>query len=231
MSVLAEAVAGNPIDKAIITDYIGSLTPVQAMNPANDQLSGLRRKDPNVYSKAVGLALIRFTEIVNIANTLTTDQIDDLITRIGKEYYYFRFDEVLYVLEKGANGKYGPLYQTIDASVIMSWMEKYDVNERTPRAVELSRDSQADKMEPMTLAQLKDFYKKASVKVENPLFDTSHVRMKDKANSAEQAYRNFRNQYLRTKRQDEEAQAETDRLNDPTFENRTDHQRADAESE
>lgn len=93
-------------------------------------LSGLRKADEAAYLKTIGLLLLRTMELLNATNSLTTAQIADLTVRISKQYYYFRLDELVYVLDRGAQGEYGRDYNRVDAGLIMGWLEQYDTTER-----------------------------------------------------------------------------------------------------
>lgn len=179
-----------------INEFCAALTPVMAMDPDNLQLSVLRKQDVALYRKAIALALLRLTEGLNVTNTLTDNQISKLTTTIGQTYYYLRFEELLYIFEKGASGGYGKDFNRLDGSVIMQWIEQYDVEERTDQAIALAQQRQGPKPEPLTDDQLKEFYRKAGLKVENAFVDNSHKRQAERDREADQGYQAFRRQYL-----------------------------------
>ncbi|WP_198174988.1 hypothetical protein [Spirosoma arboris] len=213
INVLAMAVGGDPEAKELMTTHCNALTPVVAMHPEKPQLSVMRKEDPAMCQKALGLAIMRMTELINVTNTLTLDQADDLIARISGTYYYLRLDEILYVLEKGINGKYGRTFNTLDASVVMEWIEKYDVNERTQKAIELARSTQEEKTKSLSKEELAEFYKKAGIPNQNPFVDNSHIRTAKKVATADQDYRNFRAQYYQ-KMKEAQAQQTTEPIHE-----------------
>lgn len=178
-----------------ISEFCTDLTPMRAMQPDLPQLSLLRRQDENLFRKAVGLALIRLTETLNITNTLNTTQIANLTTKIGKTYYYLRFEELLYVFERGAGGKLGPSYNKLDTEIIEKWIEYYDVHERTDVAISLANSGHTF-AKPLSDEELRDFYEKAGLVNQNPFVDTSHVRTNHKVASSDESYQAFRRQYL-----------------------------------
>lgn len=102
-------------------------------------LSGLRKADEAAYLKTVSMLLLRTVKLLNATNTLNAFQIQDLAMRITRKFYYFRLDEVVYVLDRGVSGDYGRDYNRIDAGVIMGWMDQYDTGERA-FAVEALRE-------------------------------------------------------------------------------------------
>lgn len=122
-----------------LSKYASSLTPAVAMNPANKQLSVLRKEDEASYLKVIAMLLMRTAELLNVsaANSLSTIQTADLTVRIGKQYYYLRMEELVYVFNRAQNGVYGKDYNRLDAPTVMGWIEQYDVNERTPLVVSL----------------------------------------------------------------------------------------------
>ncbi|WP_460963010.1 hypothetical protein [Spirosoma litoris] len=217
INVLALAVGGDAQSKELITTHCNGLTPVVAMHPEKPQLSLMRKEDPAMCQKALALAIMRMTELINVTNTLTLDQADDLIARISGTYYYLRLDEILYVFEKGINGKFGRTFNTLDASVVMGWIEKYDVNERTERAIELARSNQGEQQKHLTKAELTEFYQKASIPNQNPFVDNSHVRTAKKLANSDADYRAFRAQYYQ-KLKETQAQQTTE----PIHENNAD---------
>ena len=204
-----------------VDEYCASLTPVVAMNPARPQLSELRRDDSNLFQKSISLALMRLENDLNVTNTLSGEQTVDLTRKIGKRFYFFRFEEILYVLERGAMGRYGKNYNRLDAEVITGWLDYYDVNERTPQAVALAQSKlDADRLSD---AELSKFYDTA--RHVRTMIDRTTIRTEKRLNQREADYRAFRQQYLAQK------QAEPSFDLQPTHDHDPDAARSDAQPE
>ena len=133
-----------------LSKYATALTPALAMNPANKQLSVLRKEDEANYLKMIALLLMRTAELLNVsaANSLSTIQTADLAIRIGQAYYYLRMEELVYVFNRAQNGIYGKDYNRLDAPTVMGWLERYDVDERTPLAIQMNETAIARSINP-----------------------------------------------------------------------------------
>ena len=91
---------------------------------------------------------------------MNTEQIADLTARIGKKFYYLRLPELLYAFDQAVSGRYGPAYQSLDSETVMSWIEKYDVTERTPVAIAVTAEKVEQKQDRLSDSEYADFLKR-----------------------------------------------------------------------
>ncbi|MBO0947556.1 hypothetical protein [Fibrella forsythiae] len=138
---LLQGKAGDMGAALSLSKYATSLTPAMAMHPANKQLSVLRKEDEAKYLKVIATLLMRTAELLNVsaANSLSTIQTADLAIRIGKSYYYLRLEELVYVFNRAQNGVYGKDYNRLDAPTVMGWLDRYDIDERTPLVLSMNQ--------------------------------------------------------------------------------------------
>ncbi len=101
-----------------------AIRPQQALN--GPQLSGIRRADPAAPAQAVARLLGYVDSMFNFADNkrFNTAQVSLLANEIVSDYWYLKFDEVVYVLRQGAKGKYHT-FDRIDAGVIHGWFNEY----------------------------------------------------------------------------------------------------------
>lgn len=101
-----------------------AVSPATAMN--GPQLSAIRRADPQVPVQAVARLLGYVDGMFNFAEhkKLNTLQASMLANDIAQRYWQLKFDEVVYVLREGANGRYHT-FDRIDPGVIHGWFNEY----------------------------------------------------------------------------------------------------------
>ncbi|MDB5240105.1 MAG: hypothetical protein JWP57_730 [Spirosoma sp.] len=147
-----------------LSRFCAALTPAQALSPENKQLSVLKKEDETHYLKVVALLLTRCRELLNIKpeNSLSVMQTVDLAYRIGKDYYYLRLEEILYVIQQATSGRYGKDYNRLDAATVMGWLERYDVEERTPLVVNRSQQPVVESAQPLNDEELDKFYQRVA---------------------------------------------------------------------
>lgn len=149
MTMLIASKAGDYGAALQLSQAAADLTPALAMqNP--QQLSGLKRENEGNYLKLISLLLMRVMELLNVTNTLSAAQLADLAVRIGKKYYYLRLEELVYVFQQAQNGAYGKDYNRLDSTIIMEWIDRYDVDERTPLVVSVATAG----VKPLTVANV-----------------------------------------------------------------------------
>lgn len=127
-----------------LSRYSAELSVSQALNAPGCQLSVLRRYDENTYYKTIILLLTRAKELLNATNTLSNSQMADLAVRISKEFYFYKLEELLLIIQKATDGRYGRDFNRLDASVVMDWIRRYDIEERTPLVTNKATEKPSD---------------------------------------------------------------------------------------
>lgn len=61
----------------------------------------------------------------NVGKTMNTQQIVELANFIKTDYYFIRPSELKYCFDNAKKGRYGQLYDRIDGSIIISWLDDY----------------------------------------------------------------------------------------------------------
>lgn len=141
---LADSTTGNFQAAISLNLYTADLTPAEAMNAPGVALSMLRRFDEASYFKTIAMVLSRAIESLNATNTLTNNQIADLAVRIGKKFYFYKLDELLLVIQRATDGRYGRDFNRIDTSIVLDWITRYDVEERAPLVIAQSTEKPSD---------------------------------------------------------------------------------------
>lgn len=72
--------------------------------------------------KAIDYTLTFFPDSVH---KLDVTQAIELVNILLKDFYYIKLEEVLVVLRNGKIGKYGQIYNRVDANMIYGWFEAY----------------------------------------------------------------------------------------------------------
>ena len=160
--LLVKSKAGDFAATLALSDYASNLTPKLAMSEEHAQISVLRKTDPSSYLKTIGLLILRLNGQFNVARPMNTEQIADLTARIGKKFYYLRLAELFYVFDQAVSGRYGPAYQSLDSETVMSWIEKYDVTERTPVAIAVSSERAEQKQGKLSDSEYGDFLQRVA---------------------------------------------------------------------
>ncbi len=116
---------------------------------------------------------------LNVGKNIEPHQLDSLAKKIYAKYYYFSFDEIMYVFDKGTSGAYGKLYDRIDEEIIFSWLEKYDTGERVGIAEDSNRKEIEDYAEQKELER--EFLAKALEPVSKALEEERQKELNYKA--------------------------------------------------
>ncbi|RFP65911.1 hypothetical protein D0N36_06825 [Hymenobacter lapidiphilus] len=93
---------------------------------AGPQLSALRAADAAAPVQATARLLAYVDGMFNFADNkrLNTLQVSMLANDLVQRYWRLKFDELVYVLREGANGRYHT-FDRIDAGVIHGWFAEY----------------------------------------------------------------------------------------------------------
>jgi|GEM_PF-5384521 len=104
------------------------------------QISFLKKANPDVLEHVISLLIDTLAVQFNVKDNFSGIQIVDCTLTIIEKYWYLRPEEIMFVFKQGKLGFYGPVYNKLDTHTILSWIHKYDTEERI-RQVEIQRDS------------------------------------------------------------------------------------------
>lgn len=72
------------------------------------------------------MLVTRCSQLVNVQNNLNALQIEFCAEQIMSRMWMYSLEEVQIVLDSGAAGKYGTIFNRIDPATILDWFPKYD---------------------------------------------------------------------------------------------------------
>ncbi len=72
-------------------------------------------------------------ESFNVGKTMNQMQVIFVVNAIKSDYYFLKIEELKYCFEQAKKGRYGTMFDRIDAAVIFGWIDKY-LEERTEMA-------------------------------------------------------------------------------------------------
>lgn len=111
--------------------YRAKISPYESVGDGMAYLVGKEIKiEREVVYAIIERLLASLALSLNVGKNLEPYQLSGLAKKIYAKYYYFSFDEVMYVFDKGTSGVYGKIYDRIDEEIIFSWLEKFDTDER-----------------------------------------------------------------------------------------------------
>lgn len=123
------------------------LTIQQAMSQQH-QISYFKKNEPAVAEMLISTMVELIAEQFNVKDTFSDVQIVDCTLSIIERYWYLRPEEILYAFKQGKLGRYGPVFNKLDTQTILTWLHKYDTEERMAQ-VEAVRDAyKKEEMEP-----------------------------------------------------------------------------------
>jgi len=91
-------------------------------------VSLLLKNDPKAFKLALSL-LIEKT-LMDFGQEFNEHQLYSAVEKICIKYWFLKIDELAFVLNKATLGEYGQVYGKVTVVTIMSWLHKYDVEER-----------------------------------------------------------------------------------------------------
>jgi hypothetical protein len=163
-------------------------TKISVSESIGDGMAYLVGKDIMIEKKVVcaiierllaGLALS-----LNVGKNLEPHQLSGLAIKIYAKYYYFSFDELMYVFDKGSSGAYGKLYDRVDEEIIFTWLQMYDTGERLAEAqTKHSDEIKETKMSDEEINILSKVYEKV-------------ISHQEQEKAKEEYYKKFREQYF-----------------------------------
>lgn len=107
----------------------GDLKSVALIKSHGQQLSKLKREQPLQLISMIVFLIEQIYELANVGKRLSDSAMATTAEMIVEEYYYLKLEEIQLVFKNGAIGKYGKIYDRIDASVIFDWLLQYDTSE------------------------------------------------------------------------------------------------------
>jgi len=93
------------------------------------QISILKREKPDELITAISAMIESIYQLINVGKQIGADAIIKLSEMIIENYWYLKIDEIDLVFKNGITGKYGKIYDRVDASVIFDWLHKYDTSQ------------------------------------------------------------------------------------------------------
>ncbi|GAA4825494.1 hypothetical protein GCM10023331_07440 [Algivirga pacifica] len=166
-------------------------------------IAKIRKEDPAISKALLHKALESVLNAYNIKNKPDTpEHYLDIIYMIQSKYYYMSIEEVLYCFRNVKQGKYGKLYNRIGLDTVSEWLERYDVEERTPHSVTSqvnTNNEHKSGFKPLE-GEMIDIYRQ--FKSGKSAYHVSEESRKKKSNQEEQ-YRRYRQQYMVKKIQEQ----------------------------
>jgi hypothetical protein len=112
---------------------------VQVAMAQEHQIGFLKTNNPEVLENVISLLVELLAVQFNVKDNFSGIQIVDCTLSIIEKFWYLRPEEVMYCFKQGKLGKYGPVYNKLDTPTIMTWLHKYDTEERMHQ-IEALRD-------------------------------------------------------------------------------------------
>jgi hypothetical protein len=113
--------------------------------------------------KAIDYMLSYFSDSVHKMNV---SQSLMLVNNLLTDFYYIKLEEVIFVLKEGRNGKWGKIYNRVDADIVYNWFREY-AKERIEMAEQMSyREHHNNKATKLTIDEEKmvELYKQERIK-------------------------------------------------------------------
>jgi hypothetical protein len=120
---------GTAESRTEIAKLEAGLKPSAAME-AGQQLSVYQKYNFPIVIAGIGGLLQRLFRFMGATSNVHDEDIIELSEAILCTYYYMKFEELLYVFNRGKLGKYGTTYGKPTMATVMQWLEAYDTGER-----------------------------------------------------------------------------------------------------
>lgn len=95
------------------------------------QLSLIRKHNLPALITELSAMIEGVFELVRVGKRIDEGAIIKLSKMILKKYWYLTIDEISYCLDGGIEGRYGKIYDRIDAQVILEWLHLYDTSDES----------------------------------------------------------------------------------------------------
>lgn len=135
-------------------DVFKSVTPTLALCRKEFGENGL------IKTQAVLTLIIRdLVKSFNLGQTMDDEQVADLINDIIDQYYWLNLEDFRLCFNNAKNGKYDKGIFRLDASVILSWLNKY-TEDRLNAADEGSYNAHMSSKSENRIGDFENYYKK-----------------------------------------------------------------------
>lgn len=102
--------------------------------PQLPPLRALAEQDELSTIDELQLLIIWLLENLNISNTLSAEQIENIAVLILEEYGGMRLEDIALVMRSAIKGAYGTIYNRLDAAIILDWLNKHQLELQERRA-------------------------------------------------------------------------------------------------
>lgn len=142
------------------------LQPLQAVDQGTS-LARLRKDAPELAAKTLHRLLEHLQSFLNFSERLPPAVVAETVQTIQKEYYFLKFEEIVYCFQQAKFGRWGSVQKLQNSRAILqpetvfAWLQKYDVEVRSKQIASraLSRhEAQADENRPSE-QEIKTIYK------------------------------------------------------------------------
>jgi hypothetical protein len=116
-----------------------SLT-IQTAMQQEHQLGFLKNEDPMAAEMIVSMMIELIAEQFNVKDTFSDIQILDCTLSVMERFWYLRLEEILFTFKQAKLVKYGPVYNRLDTQTILTWLHKYDTEDRL-RQIDVFQDA------------------------------------------------------------------------------------------
>lgn len=118
-------------------------------------------------NQARAIVVILLSEVVdffNASNTMNDSQVAITTDLIIEEYPYFKIDDLKLAFRNAMKGRYGEIYNRLDGSVIMGWLNQYNC-ERCAKADVISYNEHKVRVQEESGLYYDDYRKQLKVLV------------------------------------------------------------------
>lgn len=126
----------------------------------------LREMDEQELNDKISLLLIDLIKYHKTSDMMSTDELVLLATRIIWQFGGLTVEDIAIAFEKAKNGEYGQVFNRVDGSVVMTWLQKYQGH---VQAVAMERQRILHSSSKPSIYKNKDLYRKVSPKKLNDL--------------------------------------------------------------
>ena len=97
---------------------------------SGQQISVYQKYNFPIVIAGIGGLLQRLFRFMGATSNVFDEDVIELSEAILAKYYYMKFEELMYVFNRGKLGKYGITYGKPTMATVMLWLEAYDTGER-----------------------------------------------------------------------------------------------------
>jgi len=131
---------------ACMKAYSGVFTPLQAVKIDSASLVSLKKNYSEDWTQAyLEMWLVNLNEFLNVARPMNDNQVQETAYMILSRYSYLKISDITLIFSKIKAGDYGPLYEGIDGTKIISIFEKYGIERGRACEDDFFRESELDK--------------------------------------------------------------------------------------